>query len=117
MKAKILQVGRVEKILDSYQLSGWEFAYSGNPADYGKGDVLGYSYEELLKLSRENSLTFRLKEDLQRLAEECPNCRGKREYNFLYRGKENIVPCVRCEPVYKLLQPLQEALGMLEDKP
>jgi hypothetical protein len=116
MKAKILKIGRVEKILDRYKLSGWEFASSGEPADYPEGNVFGYSFEELSQISRENLLIVRIRDELHWVAEQCPNCQGKREYTFLSRGRENIVPCVRCEPVYKLIEPLEAALEVLEEK-
>ncbi len=62
----------------------------------------------------EATLIFKLKEELRAVAEKCPNCQGAREYVFISRGRENLVPCIRCEPIYKLLEPLEVALEILE---
>lgn len=113
MKAKILKIGQIEKILDYYNLAGWEFAASGQAADYPQNTVFGHTYEELQKLSRDNMLLFRLKDELRWVAEHCPNCQGAREYTFSSRGRDNVVPCVRCEPVYQMLEPLEAVLGVL----
>lgn len=116
MKAKILKIGRIEKILDYYKLSGWEFAASGEISDYPENTVFGHTHEELHKLSRENLLVVRLRNELLWVAQQCPNCHGEREYAFASRGRDNIVPCVRCEPVYKMLEPLDAVLGVLPEE-
>lgn len=64
----------------------------------------------------EGSVLFKLHQELREAAEKCPNCQGAREYIFLSRGRENMVPCVRCEPIYKLLEPLEVALEMIRNE-
>lgn len=114
MKAKIIKIGRMDKILDYYKLTGWEFAASGEASDYPEGTVFGHTYEELNTISRENLLLVRLQQELRWVAEQCPNCHGEREYTFISRGRENIVPCVRCEAVYKVMEPLAAVLAILK---
>jgi hypothetical protein len=63
----------------------------------------------------ENLLIFKLKEEPRAAAEKCPNCQGAREYPFISRGRENIVPCLRCEPIYRVLEPLEVALEILKE--
>ena len=53
---------------------------------------------------------------IREAAEKRPNCQGAREYNFISRDRENIVPRVSCEPIYKLLEPLEVALEMIRDE-
>lgn len=66
-----------------------------------------------LQANKEDSTLARLGRELRLVADNCPKCQGAREHPFLYRGRENIVPCVRCEPVYKFLEPLEQALEIL----
>lgn len=66
-----------------------------------------------LQANKENSTLARLERELRLVADNCPKCQGAREHPFLYRGRENIVPCVRCEPLYKFLEPLERALEIL----
>jgi len=55
----------------------------------------------------------RLWGELRLAANNCPNCQGAREYPFSSRGRENIVPCVRCEALYNLIEPLEVALEII----
>jgi hypothetical protein len=66
--------------------------------------------------SLQDSILMRLHQELREAAEKCPNCQGAREYNFISRGRENMVPCVRCEPIYTLLEPLEVAIEMIRDE-
>jgi hypothetical protein len=112
MKARIIKVGQVYKDEAGYRLEGWEFAVTGLPQDYAGGDAWGYSFEELRQLSWEHSPLHRLEEDLRRAADHCPNCHGTRQWVYTYRGRDNLVPCPRCEPVFKLLETLAPALEL-----
>jgi hypothetical protein len=64
----------------------------------------------------ENSILFKLHQELQEAANKCPNCQGEREYTFTSRGRNNMVACVRCEPIYKLMEPLELAIEMIRDE-
>lgn len=66
-----------------------------------------------LQGNMENCTLAHLVCELRVVADNCPKCKGAREHPFLYRGRENIVPCVRCEPIYKILEPLERALEIL----
>ncbi|MFP3867144.1 MAG: hypothetical protein ACLFUU_03160 [Desulfobacteraceae bacterium] len=66
--------------------------------------------------SLQDSVLFRLQQELKEAAAKCPNCQGAREYPFISRGRENLVPCARCEPIYRLLEPLEVALEMIRDE-
>lgn len=68
---------------------------------------------EELRANIEQSVLFRLVQELRLAAAGCPQCEGSREYVFPSRGRENIVPCVRCEAVYKFLEPLEACLEVL----
>jgi hypothetical protein len=57
----------------------------------------------------------RLAYELHRAAENCPKCQGAREHSFFSRGRENIVNCLQCEPIYKLLESLEAALEILKE--
>ncbi len=58
----------------------------------------------------------KLAADLRLAAESCPKCQGSREVPFISRGRENIVNCLLCEPVYKLLEPIEAALEILKEQ-
>jgi hypothetical protein len=53
-----------------------------------------------------------LVEELHLAANRC-TCEGTRERVFTSRGRDNIVPCLECEPIYQVLEPLELALQML----
>jgi hypothetical protein len=113
MKAKILKVGTLEPAAEGgFALKGWEFAVEGSPEDYQSGDAWGWTWAELHEISRENLTLGRLIADLKGAALRCPNCRGSREWTYTYRGRDNLVPCVRCEAIYQLLTPLEAAWEM-----
>jgi hypothetical protein len=54
----------------------------------------------------------KLVEELHRAAKSC-QCEGTRETVFISRGRDNIVPCLACEPIYQVLEPLEAALKLL----
>ena len=64
----------------------------------------------------QDSILVKLHQELLDAAAKCPKCQGAREYNFVSRGRENMVPCVRCEPIYEFLEPLELALEMIRDE-
>jgi len=51
---------------------------------------------------------------LQEAAQNC-QCEGTRETIFTARGRDNIVPCLQCEPFYQALQHLEAAAALLKD--
>ncbi len=55
----------------------------------------------------------RLVEELRLAANRC-QCEGTREAIFTSRGRDNIVPCLACEPIYQVLEPLEKALEILQ---
>ena len=67
-------------------------------------------------IGNENSILARLRAELRQAAEKCPNCQGAREYVFPSRGRENIVNCVRCEAIYKLLEPIEVAWEIFNEQ-
>jgi hypothetical protein len=54
-----------------------------------------------------------LLEELRLAANRC-SCEGTRERVFTSRGRDNIVPCLECEPIYQVLEPLEMALEILK---
>ena len=69
--------------------------------------------EDALKnLDIDNLSLPSLVEELRRVAEHC-KCEGTREVVFTSRGRDNIVPCLECEPIYRALEPLELALEVL----
>ena len=56
----------------------------------------------------------RLARELRQAANECPKCQGTREVTFTSRGRDNLVNCLHCEALYKLLEPLDLALEILK---
>ena len=56
----------------------------------------------------------KLVEELRRAAKNC-QCEGTRETVFISRGRDNIVPCLACEPIYQVLEPLEKALKLLRE--
>ena len=69
--------------------------------------------DELKKLDIDNLPLPRLVEELRLAGKRC-QCEGTRETIFTARGRDNIVPCLACEPIYKVLEPLELALGILQ---
>ena len=61
----------------------------------------------------DNSVLGRLVAELRLAAENCPQCEGTREYTFTSRGRDNQVPCVRCEPIYKMLEMFEPVLELI----
>jgi hypothetical protein len=55
----------------------------------------------------------KLVEALRQAAKSC-QCEGTREATFTARGRDNIVNCLACEPVYDVLEPLEKALKILQ---
>jgi len=46
---------------------------------------------------------------------KCPRCEGTRETVFTARGRDNIVNCLECEPIYQILEHLEAAMKLLKD--
>jgi hypothetical protein len=67
---------------------------------------------DLKKLDIDNLPLPKLVEELRRAAKNC-QCEGTRETVFVSRGRDNVVPCLACEPIYQVLEPLQTALKLL----
>jgi hypothetical protein len=70
--------------------------------------------EELQNLDIDNLPLPKLVAELHRTAQNC-QCEGTRETIFTSRGRDNIVPCLLCEPIYKVLELLEEALKLLRE--
>ncbi len=68
--------------------------------------------EELKQLDIDNLPLPRLVEELRQAAKNC-QCEGTRETVFVSRGRDNIVPCLACEPIYQVLESLEAALKLL----
>jgi hypothetical protein len=69
--------------------------------------------EELKHLDIDHLPLPNLVEELRQAAKNC-QCEGTRETIFTARGRDNIVPCLACEPIYQVLEPLEAALKMLK---
>jgi hypothetical protein len=67
----------------------------------------------LKKLDIDNLPLPRLVEELRLAAKRC-KCEGTRETVFISRGRDNLVPCYECEPIYQVLEPLEMALKFLK---
>jgi hypothetical protein len=68
----------------------------------------------LKQLDIENLPLPKLMEELRRAAKNC-QCEGTRETVFTARGRDNVVPCLACEPIYQVLEPLETALKLLQE--
>ena len=55
----------------------------------------------------------KLVEGLRQAAKSC-QCEGTRETTFTARGRDNVVNCLACEPIYNVLELLEKALAMLQ---
>ncbi len=69
--------------------------------------------DELKNLDINNLPLPRLVEELRQAAKRC-QCEGTRETIFTARGRDNIVNCLACEPIYQVLEPLEKALELLQ---
>jgi hypothetical protein len=67
----------------------------------------------LKELDLDNLPLPKLVEALRQAAQDC-TCGGTRETVFTSRGRDNIVPCLECEPIYQVLESLERALEILE---
>jgi hypothetical protein len=77
-----------------------------------EGNISVLSFAEMQK-NPDSSTLVRFARELRLVADNCPNCQGAREYIFPSRGRENVVNCVRCEALYKLMEPLEVALEII----
>ena len=68
--------------------------------------------DTLKKLDIDNLPLPKLVEELRRAAKNC-QCEGTRETIFTARGRDNVVNCLACEPIYNVLEPLEKALAIL----
>lgn len=68
--------------------------------------------DALKKLDIDNLPLPKLVEELRLAAKSC-QCEGTRETIFTARGRDNIVNCLACEPIYNILEPLEAALKLL----
>jgi hypothetical protein len=55
----------------------------------------------------------KLMEALRQAAKSCV-CEGTRETTFTARGRDNVVNCLACKPIYNALELLEKALAMLQ---
>jgi hypothetical protein len=70
--------------------------------------------ENALKNLDINNLSLpRLVEELRQAAKGC-QCEGTRETTFTSRGRDNLVPCLACEPIHQVLEPLEKAWEILQ---
>jgi len=68
---------------------------------------------ELKNLDIDNLPLPRLVEELRLAAKSC-QCEGTREAIFTARGRDNVVNCLACEPIYDVLEALEKALKILQ---
>ena len=57
----------------------------------------------------------KLMEALRQMAKGC-QCEGTRETVFTARGRDNVVNCLSCEPIYDALDRLEKALKILQPR-
>ena len=62
-----------------------------------------------------NLTLTKLVADLKLAAAKCPKCEGTRETVFTARGRDNIVNCLECEPIYNILEHLEAAMKLLKE--
>lgn len=67
---------------------------------------------ELKQFDIDNLPLPKLVEALRQAAKNC-QCEGTRETVFVSRGRDNVVNCLACEPIYQVLEPLEAALKIL----
>ena len=70
----------------------------------------------LKKLDIDNLPLPRLVEELRLAAKSC-QCEGTREAVFTARGRDNVVNCLACEPIYDAIELLEKALKILRPRP
>ena len=70
---------------------------------------------ELKKLDIDNLPLPKLVAELRRVAKSC-QCEGTRETVFTARGRDNVVNCLACEPIYDALELLEKALKILQPR-
>jgi len=68
-----------------------------------------------MKANVDESTLAKFIADLRLAAAQCPQCEGTRETTFTSRGRDNIVPCLECENIYKALEHLEAALKQLKE--
>jgi hypothetical protein len=68
---------------------------------------------ELKNLDINNLPLPKLMEELRQAAKGC-QCEGTRETVFTARGRDNVVNCLACEPIYDALDLLEKALKILQ---
>jgi len=71
---------------------------------------------ELKKLDIDKLPLPKLVEALRQVAKNC-QCEGTREAVFTSRGRDNVVNCLACEPIYDALELLEKALKILQPGP
>lgn len=62
----------------------------------------------------DNLTLTQLVAEVRKAAQQC-QCEGTRETIFTARGRDNIVPCLPCEPLYKILEHLEAATALLRE--
>ncbi len=62
----------------------------------------------------DNLTLTQLVAEVRQAAQNC-QCEGTRETIFTARGRDNIVPCLQCESLYKILEHLEAALTLLRE--
>jgi hypothetical protein len=69
--------------------------------------------DELKNLDIDKLPLPKLMEALRQAAKGC-QCEGTREAVFTARGRDNVVNCLACEPIYDALELLEKALKILQ---
>ena len=70
---------------------------------------------ELKDLDINNLPLPKLVEGLRQAAKGCV-CEGTREAVFTARGRDNVVNCLACEPIYDALELLEKALKIVQPR-
>ena len=70
---------------------------------------------ELKKVDIDKLPLPKLMEALRQAAKGC-QCEGTREAVFTARGRDNVVNCLACEPIYDALELLEKALKILQPR-
>ena len=68
---------------------------------------------QLKQLDIDNLPLPKLMEALRQAAKSC-QCEGTRETIFSARGRDNVVNCLACEPIYNVLELFEKALAILQ---